>query len=190
MYKPQKNKIPKIPEKDCVKIAAIITRKTNILLGFFVFDRLLTYYDAFIDFFFFSQDIENVSSILSVSLNNVNPVWQRFQEVMDFNLLPTIFGTGLGSSSIANINFYNVFEVTNPNANIIRTFFESGIIGLFIFILAFLKPLKRIGASKRELFILKTAMLLMLALFFAHRSPELFIFFGIVLAVYKVKYTK
>lgn len=164
-----------------------------ILLIFFIAvsvsisDRILLYLDAIIDFLFFTKDIESVNSTLSVSLNNIYPVWQRFQELIDFNLWPTLIGTGLGSSSIANINFYNVFEVTNPNANIIRTFFESGIIGLFIFILAFLKPLKQIGASKRELKILKTTMILMLGLFFGHRSPELFIFFGIVLAVYKVK---
>jgi hypothetical protein len=158
----------------------------------FLFDRTLIYLDAIYNFLFFTKatdfhDIENVTSILSVSLNNVNPIWQRFQEVMNFNLLPTMIGTGLGSSSITNINLFNVYEVSNPNANIIRTIFESGIIGLFIYILVFLKPLERIGASKQELFILKTAMLLMLGMFFGHRSPELFIFFGIVLAVYKVK---
>jgi len=158
-----------------------------ITASVFLFDRLLLYFNAIIKFLFFTKDIENINSILSVSLNNVNPIWQRIQEVMDFNLFPTMFGTGLGSSSITNINLFNVHKIANPNANIIRTIFESGIIGLFIFILVFLKPLKQIDASKRELLILKTAMLLMLGLFFGHRSPELFIFFGIVLAVYKVK---
>jgi hypothetical protein len=158
-----------------------------IVASIFLFDRLLTYLNAIVQFLFFTQDIEKLDPALLVSLNNVNPVWQRIQEVMDFNLWPTIIGTGLGSSSISNINLFNVHEVINPNANIIRTFFESGIIGVFIFILAFLKPLGRIGASKRELFILKTSMLLMLGVFFGHRSPELFIFFGIVLAVYEVK---
>jgi hypothetical protein len=168
----------------------LITILFFVAAAIYTSDRILLYFKALITLFIVTKEIESVDTILSVSLNNVYPVWQRFQEVMGLNLLPTIIGTGLGSSSIANINFYNVFEVTNPNANIIRTFFESGIIGSFIFILAFLKPLKRIGASKRELMILNTAMLLMLGMFFGHRSPELFIFFGIVLAVYKVKYTK
>jgi hypothetical protein len=172
-------------------ISILIFLVASILL----FDRVLLYFNAVIHFLFFTQDIEKVEPALSFALNNVNPVWQRIHEVMDFNLLPTFIGTGLGSASISNVNLFfhlnllhsNLYEVLNPNANIIRTFFASGIIGFFIFVLAFLKPLERIGASKRELFTLKTAMLLMLGAFFGHRSPELFIFFGIVLAVYEVK---
>ena len=59
----------------------------------------------------------------------------------EFNILPTLIGTGFGSSAVANAEVMDPSGVLNPNANIIRIFFESGLIGLLLYMVAFLYPI-------------------------------------------------
>jgi hypothetical protein len=127
-------------------------------------------------------------------MNNIYPLWQRWLEVIEFNFIPTLIGTGLGSSSFLNNIYYDMFSIapssngiTNPNANIIRTFYETGIIGIYLFIYAFLNPIKKIKLLKYEYLKLAMLTLLMLGMFLSHRSVAPFLFLGIVLTIFNVK---
>jgi hypothetical protein len=122
-------------------------------------------------------------------MNNVYPVWQRWVEFCELNIVPTLMGTGFGSSSVVNNIFIggNVV-VTNANSNAVRAIFDSGIIGTLILVAAFIAPIKMFGAPKRVALKFILLMLLILGTYFAHRSVAPFHFLGVLLVVFKHKF--
>ena len=75
----------------------------------------------------------------------------------------------------------------NPHAGIIRSIYETGVIGTLLFIAAFLTPIKKMCMNDNIHSKLTIFMLLMLGMYFAHRSAIPYIFLGIVLVVLKNK---
>ncbi len=121
--------------------------------------------------------------VIEYQINNIYPVWIRWLEISEMNFLPFFIGTGLGTASIINGFVLSEGGVLNPHANIIRIFFESGIVGTLLFIIAFVKPLlkieKHLGSN-----LLVFLMLLMLGVTFGHRSSALYTFFGLIIAIH------
>ena len=118
-------------------------------------------------------------------MNNIYPVWHLWLEVKELNFFHLFFGNGLGSSSIIN-NYYwqaNPPRVINPNSSIIRMIYDSGMIGILLFILAFIMPLKRLNIEYKIYRKFKFLMLLILGTYLAHRSVAPFLFLGITLVV-------
>ena len=150
--------------------------------------RVMLYYDAFLELYDTLSAGDKVTSILKVAMNNIYPMWQRWIEILDFNLFPTLVGTGLGSSSVVNNIFIGGNEVLNANSNLVRTVFDSGIIGTLILIMAFISPIKMFGVPKRVVLKFILLMLLVLGTYFAHRSVTPFLFLGIILVVFKQKF--
>jgi hypothetical protein len=130
------------------------------------------------------QKSTTVPAVIEAQIANIYPIWIRLTELLDFNLVPLFFGSGLGTASIANNIFYEVDAVYNPHANVIRIFFETGIIGSFLYLNAFLHPMRRIIKDKiikqRYVFYL----LIVLGLNLGHRSSTIFIFLGISLLIF------
>ena len=130
--------------------------------------------------------------VLELHMNNIYPVWHRLTEVLNFNIIPTIIGTGLGSSSIVNSIGLGSQGLLNPSANLIRTFFDTGIMGVIIFIAVFSHPFKIFlkYTSSKTVYKIFFWMLIILGSYFAHRSATPFIFLGIVLVVFEKKFSK
>ena len=126
---------------------------------------------------------------IEVQISNFYPVWLRFQEVMEFNILPTLIGTGFGSSAVANAEVMDPSGVLNPNANIIRILFDSGLLGLLFYMVAFLYPIIR----SRKTFINKNFLvityLFLIGATLAHRSALIYIYLGLFLVTvnYRIK---
>ena len=116
-------------------------------------------------------------------INNIYPIWIRWLEVSEMNFLPLFIGTGLGTASIINGFILSEGGILNPHANIIRIFFESGILGTLLFIIAFINPLLKIE-KHLDSTILVFLMLLMLGVTFGHRSSALYTFFGLIIAIH------
>ena len=104
-----------------------------------------------------------------------------------FDFLHFFIGNGLGSTSVINRYYMHSIEMLNPNANIIRTLYETGVIGTLLFISVFLTPIKKICKNDIIHSKLTIFMLLMLGMYFAHRSAIPYIFLGITLVVLKNK---
>ena len=121
--------------------------------------------------------------VIEYQINNIYPVWVRWLEISELNFLPLFVGTGLGTASIINGFVLSEGGVLNPHANIIRIFFEGGLIGTLLFILAFINPVLKIEKQSGNN-ILVFLMLLMLGVTFGHRSSALFTFLGIIILVH------
>jgi hypothetical protein len=77
--------------------------------------------------------------------------------------------------------------LTNPNAFIIKSIYETGVVGTLLFIAAFLKPLEKIYIDHKIKNTVRLYMLLMLGMYFAHKTAIPYIFLGIALVVIKNK---
>ncbi len=127
----------------------------------------------------------DLPQVIQFQISNIYPIWIRWIQFTEMNLLPLFLGTGLGTTSI--LNGYVIAEggILNPHANIIRVFFESGLIGTVLFIIAFVAPLYRIEAFLKTRSIV-FCMLLMLGISFGHRTSAVFTFLGIIIAIHIV----
>lgn len=130
--------------------------------------------------------------LMATQVNNVYPIWDLYLKVKQGIFSPLIFGSGLGSASVVNNNYsHGVFNgLTNPHSQVIRLIYENGIIGTIIFIIAFLIPtrkiISRIDAKEAGLIFLFTVLLLGLNL--SHRGTSIFIYFGVMITVFRLKF--
>ncbi|RJQ25924.1 hypothetical protein C4565_07770 [Candidatus Parcubacteria bacterium] len=150
--------------------------------------RLLLYWESMSDLWYLLESGGELPYVLMVQSPNIYPIYDLIVKVRELNILPIIIGSGLGSSSAIN-NHYASFagEMINPNSQLVRSIFESGIIGTFFFIMSFIHPVKQVTkyfpAKDRYTFIIIN--LLLIGCFMGHRSVAPFIFLGIFLAVFR-----
>lgn len=153
--------------------------------------RIQLYMDVLADAYEILTTGGDIPPLLAVQANNILPVYMFVMNVGDFNWWPVLFGSGLGSASSVNLFMGETFGldiwagVTNPNSQLVRLVFETGLVGSVLFYRAFVSPLEHLahalGKTKVNEFVL--LMLLVLGCFFAHRSSVVFIYLGIFIAV-------
>jgi O-antigen ligase len=122
-------------------------------------------------------------AVFKGQMSNIYPIWHLWEEIKEFNFLHLFIGNGLGSTSIINNYYMHSNGLENPHAGIIRSLYETGIIGTLFFIAVFLTPIKKMYMNNNINSKLIIFMLLMLGMYFAHRSAIPYIFLGTVLVV-------
>ena len=152
--------------------------------------RMSQYLEGFLTLYQGLNNSASIDSRLFYHANNIFPIWHLWTEVRDWKLYHLFFGNGLGSASVINNYYYTIngvrdFQISNPNAGIIRFFYETGIIGIYLFIFAFIIPLKKLNLDSKTYFKLKTLMLIILGVYFSHRSDAPYLFFGIAMVVFR-----
>ena len=152
--------------------------------------RMMLYYDALLEVYQSLNTGGQLSPVVFNVMNNIYPIWHLWLEVREFNFFHLFFGNGYGSTSVINNYYLNERAIINPNASIIRMLYENGIIGTFMFIFVFLTPLKVLFIDDKIYNKLKFLMIVMIAMYFAHRSVGVYVFFGISLAVLRYKLTE
>lgn len=187
-----------IPMLHLKKIIQVIM----IILFLFIFSfyattkskRIFEYYSGFENLYSTLESGAGLQHPISTAANNIYPLWHRWTEVLELNITPLILGTGLGSSSVINNVYYGLadggFHIKNPNANVIRIIYETGILGTLIYIAAFILPikLKRLFLPRKIFFKIIVFMFIILGSSFAHRTVTPFLFLGVILVVFKHKY--
>ena len=139
----------------------------------------------------FEENTVLILGLLPEAISNqvvdIYPLWLRFNEASEFNILPLIFGSGPGSAAFANSMLYPEGGLYNPRANLVRLIFESGLIGTFLFINAFIRPIRMLTLSKQSMQNFLFAMLLLMGATFGHRSSTIYIFLGLIFLVFSYK---
>lgn len=133
----------------------------------------------------------DVPLALSGQMSNIFPIFWIVENILKYNLVPLFFGGGFGVSSQINnlMGTWNGIGTNNPHANIIRVISETGIVGLYIYVCSFYKPMSLLSyriLNKIHAFNLVTCTLFILAISLGHRSSVIFIFTGIVYACFNV----
>jgi len=159
-----------------------------IFINILVSSRLSSYYhELFKLYSILDEGLTLEHSVYQWSMVNVYPIWHLWTEIREFDFLHFFLGNGLGSSSVINRYYMHSSEMLNPNANIIRSVYETGVIGTLLFISVFLTAIKKMYMNNNIHSKLTIFMLLMLGMYFAHRSAIPYIFLGIALVVLKHK---
>jgi hypothetical protein len=125
--------------------------------------------------------------LIVVQSPDVVPFWLFLQKLIEFDFYSILFGSGIGSASYATNNFMEAvtFQINNPRAQITRLLFESGVIGLYIYLIILIKPVQRLRPIvKKNCWVgLWYSSLLLFGGMLGHRSNLGIIFAGIALAI-------
>ena len=122
---------------------------------------------------------------LAGQVNNFFPIIEYLRFWSEANLLGVFFGAGLGASAIVNsfspaLNYEMIF----PNAQIVRMIYETGLVGVVIFVWTFGKVARWAQAFMTPTLAryLPILFLLTISSYFAHRNDGFLIFFGLLIA--------
>ena len=167
----------------------IILLSTFILIVIETSGRLGNYLGGFSTLYSdLINGIELNGNILQ-SVSNIYPVWDRLTEFIKFNFLTLFIGTGLGTSSVINnIYMMEINKVINPNANAVRMVYDVGVIGSILLVLSFIYPIERFNANKEMRLKLLFLMLFIIGAYFGHRSVAPFLFLGIMIMTFEIKF--
>jgi hypothetical protein len=166
-------------------LVAVIALAAVIYAGIELSPRIQLYLQLLSGIFRVLETGAKLPDTLLGQMNNILPLWDMYQKLREGNLLPTLLGSGLGSSSVINNNLGYWNELTNPHTQLVRVLYETGLVGLYFIIMTFAFPVRALtthlpAATRRKFLLL---MLLLLGVFLAHRSATPFIFLGIFIVV-------
>ena len=138
----------------------------------------------------------NLHPQLETQAVNIYPIFWIIDNLLKLNVLPFLFGGGLGSAAIINQVYFScalhtfggIPGLNNPHSNMVRLLSETGIIGFIIYISACYYPIRRAaaGLSLRDRNKIVLFSLLVLSLSLAHRSVSNLIFLGVFFAAMNV----
>ena len=126
----------------------------------------------------------NIPASLVGQMSNIYPIFWIIDNLYKYNPFPLLFGGGFGSASHINNIFegWNSISSNNPHANLTRLVSETGLIGTYVYIISFYKPMCKLASkilNNREYSRLIIFLLFVLSISLAHRSSSVFIFAGI-----------
>ena len=142
--------------------------------------KVMNYYNSFVILYDTLYNAEVVTTTIRVAMNNIYPLWDRFIDILNMDFLPILIGTGLGSVSVNNNIYLMDNSVLNPHSNIVRVFYDTGLIGVVVLINAFIYPIRKMTIPKNMKKQIIFLMLIIIGVFFAHRSVAPFMFLGII----------
>jgi hypothetical protein len=128
---------------------------------------------------------EELPYFLRILRGEIYPIYDIIKKIQNFELVTVFFGNGPGSASAIN-NFYigDYLSARNPNAQIVRSLSDSGILGTLVFVISMVWPIKyftrNTDKKTRNLYIV--SMLMVLSVTFAVRSSVVFMYLGILTA--------
>ena len=169
-------------------IAIVLTAIVVYLMS--LSPRMMEYYDAFSVVLGVLNEGGELPAVAAFQVSNFLPFWAMWKDINQLNLMPVLFGSGVGSVSFVNNNLIRFFveEATgglfNPNAQITRIIYESGFIGTTAYIYAMYYPLKiflkKYTCHHHANFLL---FMLLAGASLGHRSTTIFIYVGIVIVL-------
>jgi len=135
-----------------------------------------------------SDDYTKLDPLIRSQAQNIVPLFVRLKQPLIESITLSIFGSGMGSSGIVNgkTGIYTT-QYQNPNAQITRLYFDNGLVGLTLLILAFYFTVKKYASTQYDFNYISNWLILLIGTFLAHRSATIFIFSGIAIAVLSQK---
>ncbi len=174
--------------KGFVVMLSVMTPAILMLtVGVFSSDRIQAYLESISGVWANLEAGEKLPYLMSVQSNDIYPLYDLTIKLRDFDFLPILIGSGLGSASALSQRFLETGAgMYNPNAQFVRILYESGLIGLCFFVLAFTHPVKLITktlpSNVQRNFIMY--MLLLVGCSFGLRTSAPYIYIGIFIAVF------
>ena len=167
--------------------AKVILASLFLMVFSLMFERVSLYSSIVMDAWQILESGDELPYLLKVQQSSIYPIYDLINKIRNFEVFPVFFGSGLGSASaINNIYIGGDISIGNPNAQIVRFFYESGIIGTMVFVFAMIWPIKYLacGIDQKKIFII--GMLAVVSITFSVRSPVAFMYLGILTSLLHV----
>jgi len=131
---------------------------------------------------------QELPGMLQAQKSEIYPLYDMARNVSDGRWWPVLAGSGLGSASAVNnrLAVTGIEGLSNPNSQAVRTLYESGLIGTFFFVAAFVAPVRRwttnLSPQRQRAFVVMT--LLVLGGVLGVRGTAAYIYLGILAAMF------
>ena len=151
--------------------------------------RVLAYVQAASGLWYILEHNMDLPYLMSKANSDIYPTYDLTVKARAGDWLPIIIGSGFGSASAVSNRYYRqVSTLNNPHSQLVRSLYETGIVGTILYVMAFLAPValatKRLPEGTRREFLLFTALLVGCSL--ADRSSAPFIYLGVFWAVFRI----
>ena len=179
----------------------LMKRKKIIFLSFFTLiilitfsvqliqnsDRIMMYLDASNNLLYLLDSGIDLPPVMQFQAQNLFPLWEIYNDFIEFDLFHVLFGYGISTASI--INFSYLGELGNPNAYFVKLIYEIGIIGTLFYVLFLIHPCLHFinYFYNKKKYILIFLLCLVIGSVLAHRSLISFIIVGLFMAMNKFK---
>ncbi len=144
-------------------------------------ERLKMYFDVYKEIYEILKSNEELPYLLYVQSVNIFPLWKLFINTINYNWIPVLVGSGIGSSSFLNNSYVQTNDLANTNSQLVRLLYEVGLIGTFYFIKIFTSVYNlfiKIRKINNKLFYF--LFFLLLGANLSHRSTTIYITSGIL----------
>ena len=173
-----------------ISLSVIILSFVIIYFGIYSSQRLQDYQIAFSNIYEILASGGEIPLLIIPQMVNVFPIWDLYSNLIHGNPIPILLGSGYGSASVVNNNLGKGIwdELSNPHSQLIRLFYECGLIGLFFFVKSILFPVKFMTKDmpkNLKSFFLGISILI-LGVNLGHRSTSIFMFLGIFIATFNI----
>lgn len=186
--------------RSSLRVVGIVLTILMIIIGTFaISDRLERYLVAAPELWNALENEEVLPAYLEQQKEDIYPLYDLILKWRNNDILPLVIGSGFGSASVANNRLSLASEdrfvlapdeaagVRNPHSQLVRTIYESGVIGLWFFVWAFVWPVsyltRHLQPRLRHQFIIFS--LLVMGVTLSYRSTAVFVYFGAVVAMFR-----
>lgn len=135
---------------------------------------------------FYNLENKIITDLILVQSTDIVPVWLFYNHIINFEIYNILFGNGFSSSSFStNIFMEKEQFINNPRSQLARVLYETGAIGLYVYITFLVKPIKQLilEYKDRKDFFLLCSSLLLFGSTLGHRSLLAFVFVGIIISI-------
>jgi O-antigen ligase len=126
---------------------------------------------------------------MSKSNSDIYPLYDLIVKARNHHFLSILIGSGKGTASVTANRYYMHWDVVNnPHSQFVRTLYGSGLIGLWLYLMSFVHPVKAFtaGLSRERQGEFLLMMLVVLGCSLADRSAAPYIYVGMFAAVWKI----
>lgn len=154
-------------------------------------ERIVVYVESLSDLWIALEVGEPLPGAIAMQQFDIYPLYDLTVKARSWEVVPLLVGSGLGSSSMVNNRYmHGEKEFGNPSSQVVRILYETGVLGLLFFVLAFLWPIviltRRLPARTRRNFVVMT--LLAVGVCLGLRNSMVFIYVGATIAMFTVRH--
>ena len=182
----------RISIRSALQLVGLASLVAALLYGSFVSSqRLVVYGESISGLWAALENRERLPDGIAMVNNEIYPLYDVSVKWRNLEMLPIVIGSGFGSASAVNnrLSIGIPSEHMNPQSQLVRTIYESGLVGLYYFVMAFVRPVqrltKRLPSRVRHRFIVLS--LLVIGCCLGNRNVAPFIYLGAVVAMFRAR---
>ena len=182
----------KIGVRRALQLVGMVSLVSALLfVSFVTSSRLVNYAESSFALWTALENGEQLPEYIAPHRGELYPLYDLTVKWRNLEMLPIVIGSGFGSTSAVTnrLSIDVASEPRTPQSQLVRTIYESGLVGLYYFVMAFFRPVQRLTKPlpSRERHRFVTLSLLVLGCCLGNRNAAPFIFLGALVAMFRTR---